>query len=81
MLQVSLVEEGLASVHPTAEKTEFYRQLEAAENTAKNKKLKIWENYVEKEQEEHVTENVKVIKIFLAKFFLNFCSCRLPIAR
>nr|CAG4646827.1 EOG090X01F7 [Megafenestra aurita] len=58
---VKLVEEGLASVHFTAERSVHYRALQIAEENAKAKKLKIWANYVEKEvkavpEEEVATE-------------------------
>nr|CAG4641473.1 EOG090X01F7 [Eurycercus lamellatus] len=46
---VKLVEEGLASVHFTAERSVYYRSLQVAEENAKAKKLKMWANYVEKE--------------------------------
>ncbi|XP_059470749.1 staphylococcal nuclease domain-containing protein 1 [Neocloeon triangulifer] len=49
-LSVLLVEAGLASVHNTAEKTEFYSQLKRAEDSAKAKKEKIWKDYVEQEK-------------------------------
>merc|ERR1712142_568504 len=45
-----LVKEGLASVHFTAEKGNYLRQLQTAEEKAKEKKLNIWENYVEEEK-------------------------------
>ena len=59
---VSLVEEGLSSVHFTAERSVHYRTLQVAEESAKGKKLRIWANYTgEKEvkpsaDEETVTE-------------------------
>lgn len=40
-LSVALVEDGLASVHVSAEKSEFYRALKSAEDVAKSKKLKV----------------------------------------
>jgi staphylococcal nuclease domain-containing protein 1 len=46
-LSVALVEEGLATVHFTAEKSEHYRTLKAAEDQAKAQKKNIWKNYVE----------------------------------
>lgn len=54
-LSVALVEEGLATVHFTAEKSEHYRALKAAEDQAKAQKKNIWANYVEPV----VTEDVK----------------------
>lgn len=63
-LSVALVEEGLASVHFSAEKSEYYRALKTAEDTAKGQRKKIWFNYVEEnveekkedEKEDHVVE-------------------------
>lgn len=46
-LSVALVEEGLATVHFTAEKSEYYRALKSAEDNAKAKKKNIWSTYVE----------------------------------
>lgn len=46
-LSVALVEEGLATVHFTAEKSEHYRVLKAAEDQAKAQKKNIWANYTE----------------------------------
>jgi staphylococcal nuclease domain-containing protein 1 len=40
-LSVMLVEAGLASVHNTAEKTEYYQQLRRAEDAAKARKEKV----------------------------------------
>lgn len=62
-LSVLLVEEGLASVHFSAEKTEYYRQLKTAENQAKSKKKNIWANYVEEVKEEEVKEEDKDEKV------------------
>lgn len=42
-LSVLLVEAGLASVHNTADKTEFFSQLKRAEEQAKAKKEKVIE--------------------------------------
>ncbi|XP_037935636.1 staphylococcal nuclease domain-containing protein 1 [Teleopsis dalmanni] len=51
-LSVALVEEGLAEVHFSAEKSEYYRQLKNAEDRAKSAKKNIWANYVEQVVEE-----------------------------
>ncbi|KAH8252203.1 hypothetical protein KR026_012487 [Drosophila bipectinata] len=53
-LSVALVEEGLAEVHFSAEKSEYYRQLKSAEDRAKAAKKNIWANYVEQVPEEKV---------------------------
>lgn len=56
-LSVALVEEGLASVHFSAEKSEYFRQLKSAEDAAKALRKKIWTSYVEEEKtEEHHDE-------------------------
>lgn len=62
-LSVALVEEGLASVHFSAEKHEFYRQLKSAEDSAKAAKKKMWANYVEEVKEEEVKEEDKDDKV------------------
>lgn len=46
-LSVQLVEEGFAAVHFTAEKSEYYRSLKAAEDQAKAAKKGRWANWVE----------------------------------
>lgn len=51
-LSILLVEEGLASVHFTAEKSEHYRVLKAAEDQAKAEKKNLWKNWVEPIAEE-----------------------------
>lgn len=53
-----LVEEGLASVHFSAERSVHYRALQVAEEAAKAKKLKIWANFVEKEVKAQPEEDV-----------------------
>lgn len=62
-LSVLLVEEGLATVHFSAEKTEYYRALKTAEDSAKAGKKKIWANYVEEVKEEEVKEEDKDDKV------------------
>lgn len=52
-LSVALVEEGLASVHFTAEKTEHFRALTEAEGRAKAKRKNIWKDWVEKTEDEN----------------------------
>merc|ERR550519_3345693 len=49
-LSESLVREGLASVHFTAEKGNYLRQLQTAEESAKEKKICIWQNYTGEEE-------------------------------
>uniref|UniRef100_T1J5F9 Staphylococcal nuclease domain-containing protein 1 n=1 Tax=Strigamia maritima TaxID=126957 RepID=T1J5F9_STRMM len=57
-LSVGLVEEGLSSVHFTAERSQYFRELQIAETAAKEKKLKIWANY-EEPKEIEVKEEIK----------------------
>lgn len=45
-LSVALVKAGLASVHPTAEHTEYYRELITAEESAKEAKLKVRRGFI-----------------------------------
>uniref|UniRef100_A0A182IT17 Staphylococcal nuclease domain-containing protein 1 n=1 Tax=Anopheles atroparvus TaxID=41427 RepID=A0A182IT17_ANOAO len=56
-LSVALVEEGLAEVHFTAEKSDYFRSLKDAENRAKAKRKNIWKDYVEKPVEEDSKED------------------------
>ncbi|KAK6171496.1 hypothetical protein SNE40_019673 [Patella caerulea] len=51
-LSVSLVEAGLAKVHFSAERSNYYKVLQAAEDKAKKEKLNIWSNYEEPKEEE-----------------------------
>lgn len=53
-LSVLLVEEGYAAVHFTAEKSEYYRILKAAEDQAKAAKKNRWANWVEPDPTEEV---------------------------
>lgn len=64
-LSVALVEEGYATVHPTAEKSEYYKQLKNAEDGAKQKKLRVWENYEEEKEEAQLIEEEKVVRILI----------------
>lgn len=57
-LSVKLVENGLSSVHSTAEGSKFSQALTSAEQNAKKKKLNMWANFVEQEKE-------KVMMVFL----------------
>jgi staphylococcal nuclease domain-containing protein 1 len=51
-LSEMLLENGLATVHFTAERSLYYNQLTNAEKSAKESKLNIWKSYVETPQEE-----------------------------
>ncbi|XP_055378713.1 staphylococcal nuclease domain-containing protein 1 [Condylostylus longicornis] len=55
-LSVALVEEGLAEVHFSAEKSEHYRALKQAEDRAKAAKKNIWADYVEVTEEKNKEE-------------------------
>lgn len=48
-LSEMLVQNGLASVHFTAERSAYYNQLISAQSNAKSAKLGIWKNHVEDE--------------------------------
>merc|ERR1719323_913171 len=48
-LSVNLVEEGFASVHVTAERSNYGRLIAIAEDNAKRRKDRRWANYVEEE--------------------------------
>lgn len=56
-LSLALVEEGLAKVHFTAERSPFYKQMLTAEENAKKKKLNIWKDYVEDNKEVEVVDD------------------------
>ncbi|XP_074643880.1 staphylococcal nuclease domain-containing protein 1-like [Tubulanus polymorphus] len=50
-LSVALVEEGLASVHFTAERSSNYKPLKVAEDNAKKRKSNLWATYEEPKEE------------------------------
>ncbi|KAL1275877.1 hypothetical protein QQF64_035500, partial [Cirrhinus molitorella] len=51
-LSVALVENALSKVHFTAERSSYYKTLVSAEETARQRKEKLWANYEEKPKEE-----------------------------
>uniref|UniRef100_A0A9J8D5E7 Staphylococcal nuclease domain-containing protein n=1 Tax=Cyprinus carpio carpio TaxID=630221 RepID=A0A9J8D5E7_CYPCA len=51
-LSVALVENALSKVHFTAERSSYYKTLLSAEETARQRKEKLWANYEEKPKEE-----------------------------
>lgn len=56
-MAVRLLEEGLATIFEfSASKSDYYTDLIKAENSAKEKKLKVFENYVEKKVEDEEGE-------------------------
>ncbi|KAL5009849.1 hypothetical protein ScPMuIL_012154 [Solemya velum] len=58
-LSVSLVQEGLAKVHFTAERSSHYQALLNAESSAQTKKIGLWSNYEEPKTVEEVEEPVE----------------------
>lgn len=70
-LSVALVEMGYASVHPTAERSEYYRQLTLAEETAKAQRLNRWKDYVEDKEEVQRIEEDKVRFCFIRISYLD----------
>lgn len=56
-MSVALVEQGFASVHFTAEKSSYFKQLQIAESNAKTAKIGIWKNYEEPKEIEVQPEN------------------------
>ncbi|GFQ84815.1 staphylococcal nuclease domain-containing protein 1 [Trichonephila clavata] len=59
-LSEALVREGFAEVHSTASRSAYFKALQAAQEDAQKKKLKMWENYepVELEPKEDLTDRV-----------------------
>ncbi|XP_062586352.1 staphylococcal nuclease domain-containing protein 1-like [Saccostrea cucullata] len=56
-LSVALVEEGLAKVHFTAERSNYYKQLKIAEENAKRNKRNLWKDFQEATEPEEVVED------------------------
>ncbi|XP_056013676.1 staphylococcal nuclease domain-containing protein 1-like isoform X1 [Ostrea edulis] len=56
-LSVALVEEGLAKVHFTAERSNYFKQLQIAEENARRNKLNLWKDYKEAPETEEVVED------------------------
>lgn len=50
-LSVQLVEEGLSTVHFSAERTPYFRPLQIAEDNAKARREKIWRDFVDAKEE------------------------------
>lgn len=50
-ISISLVEHGLATMHHTAETSEYARVIKNAEESASKKRIGIWKDYVEVEKE------------------------------
>lgn len=63
-LSVALVEQGYAAVHPTADRSEYYRSLLNAEDAAKAKQINRWKGYVEdKEETQRIEEDKVCLKV------------------
>ena len=87
-LSVALVENGLAKIHFTAERTAYYKDLELAQERAKAKKIGVWKDFVEVVQDKPVVEESerktnykKVLRASLllcvVYVYLNFLRVRL----
>lgn len=50
-------------MHPTADRSEYGRQLKNAEDLAKQKKLRRWKDYVEEKEEEQRVEEDRVVRL------------------
>ncbi|KAL5238927.1 hypothetical protein ACI65C_006337 [Semiaphis heraclei] len=59
-LSLALVKEGLAKVHRSAERSEYFKLLQQAEKEAKDKKINLWKNYVEEPEEANNNTNKHV---------------------
>nr|CAG4648501.1 EOG090X01F7 [Polyphemus pediculus] len=59
---VKLVEEGLASVHFSAERSGHFRSLQVAEENAKAKKIRLWANYTGEKEVKPVHEEETVFE-------------------
>lgn len=59
---IRLVEEGLSSVHFSAERSSHYRALTVAEEGAKSKKLRMWKNYTPEKEVKVVAEEETVVE-------------------
>lgn len=62
-MSVALVENGLASVHFSAERSNYFRQLQSAEDQAKSRRLKIWKNFEDVKDEIKPEEDVSERKV------------------
>jgi len=55
-LSVALVQDGYATMHPTADRSKYFRELKNAEDSAKQSKVRRWKDYVEEKEEEQKIE-------------------------
>lgn len=58
-VSLALVENGLAKMHFTAERSAYFKELEMAEEKAKAKKLGVWKDFVEEVKETVVIEETE----------------------
>jgi len=58
-LSVALVEQGFAKVHFTAERSSYYKELQVAEENAKNARKGVWKEFVEEVKETEVVEETE----------------------
>jgi staphylococcal nuclease domain-containing protein 1 len=58
-LSVALVENGFAKVHFTAERSNYYKELQTAEENAKNARKGLWKEFVEEVKETEVVEETE----------------------
>lgn len=70
-LSESLVKEGFAEVHSTAARSQYCRQLQAAEEEAQKKKLRMWENHGPLEKEINKVEDTSERTVNLKKIMVT----------
>lgn len=61
---MGLVQEGFATVHPIADKSNYWTQLNAAEDSAKQARIGRWKDYVEEKEEEQRIEEEHLVSRF-----------------
>lgn len=67
-LSVALVEQGLASMHHTAETSEFARQIKTAQESAVKERKCIWKDHVEIEEKEVSTKDNPLLQVRTVKY-------------
>ncbi|KAJ8315336.1 hypothetical protein KUTeg_007486 [Tegillarca granosa] len=73
-LSLALVEEGLATVHFTAERSPYYKALQVAEENAKKRKANLWSKVVETKETEEPVEDPKERKVDYQKVVVTEVS-------
>ncbi|XP_013147261.1 PREDICTED: staphylococcal nuclease domain-containing protein 1 [Papilio polytes] len=61
-MSVSLVEHGLATMHHAAESSEYARAIKTAEETAKMKRIGLWRDFIEVDQEIEKEHNTPIVE-------------------